>query len=109
MDQVVWAIDIDFGPSDVSSMSSLTKGLANVQTDRQDGRLITPGDEERYAIVSSHLKHSNLAMIQFNVFLQMCKAHLIAYNKKVNTCTCTCSSSSSSTVVWCGQPVVLCV
>ncbi len=88
MKQIVWAVDIDFGPSDITAMYTLITRLANVHTQQQDvpcHRLITIGDnEERYAIVSSHLKHSNLVMIKFNVFLQMCKSHLIAYNKKVS-------------------------
>ena len=77
-------MDIDFGPSDIVSMHSLLSRLGNVQTDNMNGRLATPLEgEERYAVVSARLMHSNLAMIQYNVFFKMCKAHLIVYNKKV--------------------------
>lgn len=87
MEQIVWAVDIDFGPSDIASLHTLIAKLANVQLDSisdHHGKLLTnDGNEERYIVVSTRLKHTNMALIQFNVFLQMCKAHLIAYNKKV--------------------------
>ena len=39
----------------------------------------------RYAVLGSHLFHSNLSMLYHNVFLMMCKAHGIRFNMKVKT------------------------
>ncbi len=82
MEQVVWAVDIDFGLSDIAALRSLVVQLACAE-DKGDDRLTTPTGEERYAVVSTRLRHTNLTLIQFNVFLQMCRAHLIAYDNKV--------------------------
>ena len=79
----MWAVDIDFGLSDIAALRSLVVQLACVK-DQGDDRLTTPTGEERYVVVSTCLRHTNLALIQFNVFLQMCRAHLIAYDNKVN-------------------------
>lgn len=82
MTQVVWAVDLDFGPSDYVSMYSLISKLGDIHTDNTTGRLITSQNEERYAIVSTQLKHTNLSMVQYDVFFRMCKAHLIGYDQK---------------------------
>ena len=84
MTQVVWAVDLDFGPSDYVSMYSLISKLGDIHTDNTTGRLITSQNEERYAIVSTQLKHTNLSMVQYDVFFRMCKAHLIGYDQKVH-------------------------
>lgn len=86
MKQIVWAVDIDFGPSDIASLHTLITNLANVPPDSisSHGKLLTiDGNEERYIVVSTRLRHTNMSLIQFNVFLRMCKAHMIAYNQQV--------------------------
>lgn len=42
-----------------------------------------PPNPYRYAIFSSRLKHSNLRVIHYSVFFQMCRAHGIGFDMKV--------------------------
>ncbi|CAH8866543.1 unnamed protein product [Trichobilharzia szidati] len=37
---------------------------------------------KRYAVVSTHLQHSNLTMIQYSVFFKICRANYIGYDLK---------------------------
>ena len=38
----------------------------------------------RYAVIGSCLRHTNLSMVHYNVFFNMCKAHGIGFDLKVN-------------------------
>ena len=65
----------------VQTMSRIT----NVRFNPVIGQLVTAGkDERRYAVVSCHLYHSNLSIVQHDVFFRMCKSHLIGYQPKVS-------------------------
>ena len=83
MSQVVWAVDIDFGPTDVVYMNNLISMVSELPPTWPIGTPLT--DPQHYAVVSTQLNHSNLALVEYAVFFQMCKAHLIGYNNKVTT------------------------
>lgn len=52
-----------------------------------------PPNPNRYAILSTRLLHSNLSVIHYSVFFQMCRAHGIGFDMKVITCYAGLSSS----------------
>ena len=79
----MWLVDLDFGSSDYVALYSLMSTVTGLHVDRDTGRLMGPLGE-RFAIVSTRLQHSNLSMVQYNVFFKMCKAHLIGYDKKAS-------------------------
>lgn len=85
MCQELWAVDIDFGPSDIWVMARTMSGITNVKFNPATGQLVVCGkeDERRYAVLSCHLWHSNLSIVQHDVFFRMCKSHLIGYHPKV--------------------------
>ncbi|KAL6106680.1 iqch [Pungitius sinensis] len=96
MEQKVWAIDLDLAYSDQLAMTQMllmmTGGTLNCST----GCLEVPIQEKccehqiaakppvfnRYAVIGSHLFHSNLSMLYHNVFFMVCDAHGIGFNYK---------------------------
>ena len=42
-----------------------------------------PPNPNRFAILSTRLLHSNLSVIHYSVFFQMCRAHGIGFDMKV--------------------------
>lgn len=44
---------------------------------------LQPPVVNRYAVIGSHLFHSNLSMLYHNVFFMVCRAHGIGFNMKV--------------------------
>lgn len=76
-------VDLDFGSSDYVALYSLMSTVTGLRVNGATGRLTGPLGE-RFAVVSTRLQHSNLSMIQYNVFFKMCKAHLIGYDKKAS-------------------------
>ncbi|XP_034060788.1 IQ motif-containing protein H [Gymnodraco acuticeps] len=98
MEQKVWAIDLDLTYSDHLAMTQMllmmTGGTLNFHTGclevpmpyREKGcehqTAAKPPVVPRYAVIGSHLFHSNLSMLYHNVFLMVCKAHGIGFNMK---------------------------
>uniref|UniRef100_A0A3Q3BB73 IQ motif containing H n=1 Tax=Kryptolebias marmoratus TaxID=37003 RepID=A0A3Q3BB73_KRYMA len=75
-EQKVWVIDLAVGYSDQLAMTQMllmvTGGSLNWQT----------GVVSCFAVIGSHLFHSNLSMLYHNTFLKTCKLHGIGFNKK---------------------------
>lgn len=104
MHQVAWAIDLKLRYSDSMAMTrlmlyvsaghfnpSLSAFVIPVRTKtekRRQRRKILEEDKElspnpnRYAIISTRLSHSNLSVIHYSVFFQMCRAHGIGFDVK---------------------------
>lgn len=82
--QHVWAVDVDFGMSDCLVLQQLMSHVTGLTYDANSGLLTDPEtQEQRFAVISGRAQHSNLAIIHYHVFFQMCKAHLIGYDDKV--------------------------
>ncbi|XP_056273437.1 IQ motif-containing protein H isoform X2 [Pseudoliparis swirei] len=98
MEQKVWAIDLDLTYSDQLAMTQMllmmTGGTLNCRTGclevpmpiqdkcSEDPIAAKPPVVNRYAVIGSHLFHSNLSMLYHNVFFMVCKAHGIGFNMK---------------------------
>uniref|UniRef100_A0A8C3G8P9 IQ motif containing H n=1 Tax=Cyclopterus lumpus TaxID=8103 RepID=A0A8C3G8P9_CYCLU len=93
MEQKVWAIDLDLTYSDQLAMTQMllmmTGGTLNCRTGClevpmpiQEKSQKQPPVVNRYAVIGSHLFHSNLSMLYHNVFFMVCKAHGIGFNMK---------------------------
>uniref|UniRef100_A0A7N9ANM2 IQ motif containing H n=1 Tax=Mastacembelus armatus TaxID=205130 RepID=A0A7N9ANM2_9TELE len=112
MEQKVWAIDLDLTYSDQLAMTQMllmmTGGTLNCRTgclevpvtqpsQRVMGYLLSsqglrlPPVVNCYAVIGSHLFHSNLSMLYHYVFFKMCKAHGIGFNIKVKASQLTFS------------------
>uniref|UniRef100_UPI0037E9738C IQ motif-containing protein H n=1 Tax=Semicossyphus pulcher TaxID=241346 RepID=UPI0037E9738C len=98
MEQKVWAIDLDLSYSDQLAMTQtllmMTGGTLNCRTGCLEVPMpirekccerptaAKPLVVNRYAVIGSHLFHANLSMLYHHVFLKMCKAHGIGFNKE---------------------------
>ncbi|EDO37640.1 predicted protein, partial [Nematostella vectensis] len=105
MEQQVWAVDLKLQYSDSMAMTNLmlyvtggaidpTRASFEVpvkrkreESGRRRRRRVTddkepPPNPNRYAITSTRLLHSNLSVIHYSVFFQMCRAHGIGYDIK---------------------------
>ncbi|XP_027707792.1 IQ domain-containing protein H [Vombatus ursinus] len=68
--------NLDFSSSVLEvapSVKKLNKSLSQIQVEPLDTSI-------RYAVMSNNLMHSNLTLVFYSVFLQMCKAHGIGYD-----------------------------
>ncbi|XP_048255584.1 IQ domain-containing protein H-like isoform X2 [Haliotis rufescens] len=102
MEQRLWALDLSLRYSDTLAMFQLvcyvtagsldtdthTLNVSPSKTDKKPKRRRLHGQEEdspsstRYAVMSTHLLHTNLAVVHYSVFFQMCRAHGIGYDIK---------------------------
>ncbi|KAK7478399.1 hypothetical protein BaRGS_00030324 [Batillaria attramentaria] len=106
MEQIVWALDLRFHYSDNVAMFQLTRYVTNgnfnpsnhaftisppktekkVRRRRLAGSMNAEEDDQesmqRYCVVSTRLLHTNLAVVHYSVFFQMCRAHGIGYDIK---------------------------
>nr|KAG5693124.1 hypothetical protein BaRGS_025483 [Batillaria attramentaria] len=90
MEQIVWALDLRFHYSDSVAMFQLTRYVTNGNFNPSNHAFtISPPKTEkkqesmqRYCVVSTRLLHTNLAVVHYSVFFQMCRAHGIGYDIK---------------------------
>ncbi|XP_062819158.1 IQ domain-containing protein H isoform X2 [Anolis carolinensis] len=97
--QQVWAIDLDLRYSDHLASTQLllyvTNGKLDCSLSRFQVQLVPKKPKSRhvqrqppeagpivsrYAVMSTSIRHANLSIIYYSVFLQMCKAHGIGYD-----------------------------
>ncbi|XP_072551734.1 IQ motif-containing protein H [Salminus brasiliensis] len=100
LEQQVWAVDLDIGYSNQLAMTQLmqlmTRGTLNCRTGRLEvpppvsankptARQKAPKAQSvttRFAVMSSQLFHTNLSMVHYSVFFQMCRAQGIGFDIK---------------------------
>ncbi|XP_041965488.1 IQ motif-containing protein H [Alosa sapidissima] len=102
MEQQVWAIDLDLGYSNQLAMTQLTLAMSGGTLDCRTSRLEVPLPvrqskaslpkhkakaqpspvTSRYVVIGSRLLHTNLSMVHYSVFFQMCKAQGIGFDIK---------------------------
>ncbi|KAM4749052.1 IQ domain-containing protein H [Rhinophrynus dorsalis] len=101
LEQKIWATDLDLCYSDQLAMTQLLLYLTSGTLDCTNSRLevpLAPKKAERFrpraqpveippssgrvAVLSSRLIHTNLSLVYYNVFFQMCRAHGIGYDVK---------------------------
>lgn len=91
MSQELWAVDLDLGLSDHLVLHQLAGYLTGVSYDVDQGSLTLPlplapgAGEPCYTIYAPRLLHTNLSLLYFNIFFQMCKAHFIGFDPKVQS------------------------
>ncbi|XP_072241235.1 IQ motif-containing protein H [Leuresthes tenuis] len=96
MEQKVWAVDLNIAYSDQLAMTQMllmvTGGTLNWRTGCLEMPIREKGCEHQitskppvvncYAVIGTHLYHSNLSMLYHNVFFKMCNMNGIGFNKK---------------------------
>ncbi|KAK2189580.1 hypothetical protein NP493_102g04043 [Ridgeia piscesae] len=102
MAQELWTVDLNLSYSDTAAMSQLLKfvscGTLDVKTHffdvpppkveekklrrRRLKEEEAPPNTKRYAVLSTKLFHTNLSVVHYSVFFQMCRAHGIGYDIK---------------------------
>ncbi|XP_033124079.1 IQ domain-containing protein H-like isoform X2 [Anneissia japonica] len=104
MEQKLWAVDLNLWYDDSLAMTNMMLYLTGGKIDcnnwtldvppqkkevkkRRRGMPEEPENEEekitsRYAVMSTRLRHTNLAVVHYSVFFQMCRAHGIGFDIK---------------------------
>ncbi|KAH9508924.1 hypothetical protein Btru_048311 [Bulinus truncatus] len=107
-DQKIWATDLCLHYSDSLALFRLMEYVTHgsfqprthtfevklpLQENKTNKRRFAGQDDEqilnntRYAVMSTHLLHTNLSVVHYSVFFQMCRAHGIGYDIKDKTGT----------------------
>ncbi|XP_041075062.1 IQ motif-containing protein H-like isoform X3 [Polyodon spathula] len=114
----VWATDLDF--SDQLSMTQLmllmTRGRLDCRSSqlevpppardvKQPGRLreeaaTPPTVTSHCAVMRTQLRHTNLAMVHYSVFFQMCKAQGVGFDVKERQGTLFISTTATKDTAW---------
>ncbi|XP_076848448.1 IQ motif-containing protein H isoform X2 [Brachyhypopomus gauderio] len=102
LEQQVWAVDLDLGYSNQLALTQLTLLMTGGTLDCRTSRLEVPPVRDnkpaarhraskantpapvtcRFAVMSSRLIHTNLSMVHYSVFFQMCEAQGIGFDIK---------------------------
>ncbi|KAM8972328.1 LOW QUALITY PROTEIN: IQ domain-containing protein H [Pelodytes ibericus] len=101
LEQQIWATDLDVCYSDQMAMTQLLLYLTNGTLDCTNSRLDVPNPtvkmesskrrtppvetsprSSRFAVLSTRLMHTNLSVVYYNVFFQMCRAHGMGFDVK---------------------------
>uniref|UniRef100_W5N947 IQ motif containing H n=1 Tax=Lepisosteus oculatus TaxID=7918 RepID=W5N947_LEPOC len=89
LEQQVWAIDLDLCYSDQLAMTQLLLMMTGGRLDCRASCLEVPAPPRepapvtsRYVVMSSRLRHTNLSMVHYSVFFQMCKAQGVGFDIK---------------------------
>ena len=82
LSQELWAVDLDLGYSNHLALQRLLGYVTGATVEPDSGQLVV-GSSPRFAVLSPRLYHTNLSVVHYSVFFQMCKAHHIGYNAKV--------------------------
>uniref|UniRef100_A0A8L0DTQ7 IQ motif containing H n=1 Tax=Oncorhynchus mykiss TaxID=8022 RepID=A0A8L0DTQ7_ONCMY len=101
LEQQVWAVDLDLSYSNQLAMTQLMLMMTGGSLDCRTSRLEVPLTKvnimphtppqpigstlsvaSRYAVLGSRLLHTNLSMVHYSVFFQMCKAQGIGFDIK---------------------------
>ncbi|XP_026782757.3 IQ motif-containing protein H isoform X1 [Pangasianodon hypophthalmus] len=103
LEQQVWAVDLDLGYSNQLAMTQIMLHMTGGTLNCHAGRLEVPSPvrnskpsarqkaptanapapaTSHFAVMSSRLFHTNLSMVHYSVFFQMCKAHGIGFDIK---------------------------
>ena len=83
MTQELWAVDLDLGYSNHLALQRLLGYVTGATVDPTSGQLVVDSGP-RFAVMSPRLYHTNLPVVHYPVFFQMCKAHHIGYNTLVS-------------------------
>lgn len=77
-------MDLDLGYSNHLSLQQLLGYISGATMDPASGQLTVRGSPH-FAVLSPRVFHTNLPVIQYPVFFQMCTAHHIGYDTKVTS------------------------
>ena len=84
-------MDLDLGHSDHLGLHQLTSYLTGAKFEVEKGTLALPSGQPCYTILSPRLLHTNLSLLYFNIFFQMCKANFIGFDPKVSRWRSCCN------------------
>ncbi|XP_002730454.1 IQ domain-containing protein H-like [Saccoglossus kowalevskii] len=104
MDQKLWAIDLNLSYNDTMAMTGLMLYVTGGKLDTKNSVFEVPPPKKekktkrrsrwepeepdvppninRFAVMSTRLLHTNLAVVHYSVFFQMCRAHGIGFDIK---------------------------